>query len=436
VNDDIDFLNNLGQDLQAVAAREATKPAPRRWLRSATPIALIPVAVAAILVATWAVTRSDHKPGRLVGVHHPGTSRPTPPAGMLGGPPAIPRGPVLASVSAISPDDIWAAGSTTTNSFSPRSVLLHYDGTSWTPTPAPNIGQLRGLAAIAPDDVWALGGGVLHWDGTDWSRVPLPKVSYTDLNAISASGPNDIWVVGTRGVQLSPHHIGRGTLAEHWDGSKWTVVPTPNPNHQFSDLIDVLTLSPTDAWLVGQATRGITMHWDGTRWTLVTLPAALNGHGQMWGIGTDGQGGVWALGDGRGTGYGKALYLRWTGRAWRLVPGTATGESTSPSAVSGSSSSDIWAIGSAAGDRYMIARYGDGGWQNIDATVPGVPRDAINLGDVETLAPNDAWAVGQATSYQQRNGARQPRLDVVILHWNGTDWTPVAVPGIASVGGP
>ena len=56
-----------------------------------------------------------------------------------------------------------------------------------------------------------------------WSQAPIRTVENV-LNGVAAVSSNDVWAVGfwVDGLQ-------RRTLAEHWDGTSWTVVSTPYP---------------------------------------------------------------------------------------------------------------------------------------------------------------------------------------------------------------
>src|SRR2546428_10397763 len=53
----------------------------------------------------------------------------------------------------------------------------------------------------------------------------------------------------------------------------WAVVPSPSPGVLGSQLEDVSVVSATDAWAVGVAggspSRTVAEHWDGTEWTVV-----------------------------------------------------------------------------------------------------------------------------------------------------------------------
>jgi hypothetical protein len=81
---------------------------------------------------------------------------------------------VLTSVATISASDAWAAGYDGNN-----TLILHWDGSSWTDVPAPSPGdepEFLGVAATSAHSAWAVGlsGGdhtlIAHWDGTTWTR--------------------------------------------------------------------------------------------------------------------------------------------------------------------------------------------------------------------------------------------------------------------------
>jgi hypothetical protein len=92
------------------------------------------------------------------------------------------------AVSALTGSDAWASGL-----FSPKgavegTLLLHWNGTAWTrvPAPSPSPGGptggsgLTGIDMVATADVWSAGLTfdstgkeqtlLLHWNGTTWTR--------------------------------------------------------------------------------------------------------------------------------------------------------------------------------------------------------------------------------------------------------------------------
>ena len=53
----------------------------------------------------------------------------------------------------------------------------------------------RVLAAVAPDNIWAVGAQrIVHWDGSQWTVDPTPVQA--ELHAIAAVNAQNIWAVG------------------------------------------------------------------------------------------------------------------------------------------------------------------------------------------------------------------------------------------------
>jgi len=237
---------------------------------------------------------------------------------------------------------------------------------------------------------------------------------------------------------LRGDNLGWHTLAMHWNGSAWTVVRTPNPAASNDELWSVLALPSHDAWVIGQAgNRRLTLHWTGTTWQSEPIPTIR--HHRRSGpiaLGTDGDGGVWAAGATNGPGYGASLYYRWTGRSWVKTPSPAVLVNTpGPSAIAGSSPTDMWAVGNPCCDGYVIAHLVDGHWQDMRASLPAdVHQFGAVLYGVAAVSRSDAWAVGSAYLPQIGKSANAPSIAALILHWDGKQWTPTGVPGLFSIG--
>ncbi|MDQ6694890.1 MAG: S-layer homology domain-containing protein, partial [Chloroflexota bacterium] len=113
--------------------------------------------------------------------------------------------------------------------------------------------------AVSSTDVWAVGNYTTsnssppqtlteHWNGTAWSVVssPNPGTSFNGLNGVSAVSSTDVWAVG-RYSNGSTYQ----TLTEHWDGTAWSTVSSPSPSASFNSLYGVSALSSTDVWATG-----------------------------------------------------------------------------------------------------------------------------------------------------------------------------------------
>jgi len=214
--------------------------------------------------------------------------------------------PTLFGMTAISANDIWVVGNLLSDGGSLLSFLFeHWDGTSWTataiPVGNPNGAFLLAVSADAANDVWAVGFTgpenddsrtlVMHFNGTSWKIVPSPSVGKgaSQLNSVAALAPNDVWAVGFSTPVAPPMQAPTLTLTEHWDGTSWTVVTSPNvgPNSVFqSNILDGITaVSPTDIWAFGSSflangsgnQKTLLMNWDGSAWSIVPSPNPTTG---------------------------------------------------------------------------------------------------------------------------------------------------------------
>ena len=190
----------------------------------------------------------------------------------------------LQGVSAISSQDIWAVGDYNPgNPVTGRKTLIeHWDGNTWSLVSSPNpswpgidLATLAAVDAVTATDVWAVGYSedfsslrlntlIMHWDGSQWTIVPSPNPAGVrlpnQLFSIAAVAANDIWAVGSYGSNSKP-------LTLHWDGAAWSVVP--NNCGSYGGLHGVSAITASDIWAVGE---GFSCHYDGSAWTMVPIP--------------------------------------------------------------------------------------------------------------------------------------------------------------------
>src|SRR5204862_93380 len=112
--------------------------------------------------------------------------------------------------------------------------------------------DIYAVAVVAVNDIWAVGMYapnsyaqtlILHWDGTQWSIVPspIPGTLFNSLNGVAAVASNDAWAVGYYQVYGNTFQ----TLTEHWNGTSWSIVPSPNPGSN-TYLYAVVALAAND----------------------------------------------------------------------------------------------------------------------------------------------------------------------------------------------
>ena len=323
--------------------------------------------------------------------------------------------PVGQDIAVVSANDIWQVGYATTG---------HWDGSTWTAiSPAGSAVSLSGVAAVATNDVWAVGyAGIFnavteHWDGSAWSIVPAPNGS-TDPNAKTASqlvsvaavSSNNVWAVGWTDTFLNFNSF-QGTLIEHWDGSQWTAIPSPNVDGSSQNaLTGIAVIDANDIWAVGYTLTGnyqtLTEHWDGSQWSIVPSPNVGDYGNQLSGVTALASNDVWAVGSSNN--YTNTLVLHWDGSSWGVVSSPNSpvyGQASFLASISAVSPTDIWAVGTNAftyytGEDtntiyYTLFEHWDGSAWSI---VPGASTSGTSavgrLFGVAAVSTGDVWAVG------------------------------------------
>jgi hypothetical protein len=281
-----------------------------------------------------------------------------------------------------------------------------------------------------------------------WNTVASANASSgrNVLAGLAAIAPNDVWAVGFYVNGSSVYQ----TLAEHWDGSAWSIVTTPNVGPGNNLLTAVTAIGPGDVWAVGfwrpgnstTVAQPLTEHWNGNGWTVVSAPTVPNYAVPLYGVGSDASGDVWAVGVSyvfpvQATGpRGQAFAIQWTGGGWSIVP---TASVVAPfagpgvdfmglSGVKVLSPTDAWAVGDGqdytgstpvSPDMAFIEHWNGSSWSQVQ---PPTHPNGDFLVDVQGTA-TDLWVVGG------QNQAYQSAADnVLIEHWNGATWTEAIVP--------
>jgi hypothetical protein len=308
-------------------------------------------------------------------------------------------------------------------------------------------GDLPAVSAVSATDAWAVGrvqgsagwnGLAEHWNGRGWTAVPVPAPvgsGGTYLQGVRAVSASDVWAVGNYVRATDQAGL---TLAEHWNGKKWAVVPSPSPAiSNNSVLLAVSAVSRTDVWAAGYyadatgSPLGLIEHWNGRSWTQVATPAPANGYAvELESVSARSASDVWAAGHYLLSGAEFALTEHWNGQKWTVVttpsaPGSPDSELHGITAVSGT---DAWATGfyfSGSIYKSLIEHWNGHQWQQVASPNPAGSSDTYLYGTSAASGTN-AWAVG----YYYKTGLGYATLTE---HWNGKAWTVVPSPDPAGI---
>jgi hypothetical protein len=318
--------------------------------------------------------------------------------------------------------------------------------TTWTVLSTPNRGtianELYGSAALSSSSAWAVGSWydvnlaaprtlIERWNGTSWSTVASPNATeyYNELHDVDATSATSAWAVGYANGSSGVNGAPRNTLAERWNGTSWTVTPTPQPGVNFRQLYGVKAVSAGDAWSVGwyydTSLHGeaLILHWNGTAWAQVTAPDPGTSGNTLESVAGTAANDLWAVGYYTNSGekgvLGHPLAVHYNGTGWVQTPMPESGTGTFLHSVTALSANDVWAVGSKNGYSTPVAYHWNGSsWSEVP-TAPATGTGNNILYGVAGVAGN-LWAVG----YSSGAGQSQP----MVQRWNGTAFVNEPVP--------
>ena len=282
------------------------------------------------------------------------------------------------------------------------TLAMRWNGTSWSVQSAPSpIGakgsSLSAVSCTSPTECTAVGtinlppGPPLtlaeRWDGTKWSIQAMPQTgSNSYLTAVSCpSGAVCIAVGGSFNPTAAP------TLAERWNGTTWSVQATPNPSGaQSSQLRAVSCTSATACTAVGDYTdstgtqRTLAERWNGTTWSIEKTPnpAGATASG-LSGVSCTATActAVGSYTDSTGTQL--TLAERWNGTAWAVQTtpepsGATAGELSGVSCTSATACTAVGDYTNSTGIQLTLAE----GWNGTTWAVQSTPNPYTVTGDV------------------------------------------------------
>jgi hypothetical protein len=372
----------------------------KKWLVAGAAVGALVVAggTSALAAGGWTVTTVSGQPGNNVGLNGVfartntdawavgtqfGPAGSAPPPGVtyhwngtswsLITTPALGVNSALLGISDSGPSDAWAVGFEVFGWRAHKTLLEHWNGSAWSVDTADEISggigvELTAVLDLSPASAYAVGSQntgpmIEHWNGTSWTPVTLPDAEFSPAQgtgSISASGPGDIWVVGTT---TNPTTFATSPEALHFNGTSWTVVPMPEPGSDTGTVSAVTAISPASAWAVGEQSGAsaplgggtLTEHWNGTSWTVVPSPAP-GADDSLTGVAGRSASDVVAVGSALPSINGgplQSVILRWNGTSWSddtggTIPGWLTAAATFPGAAK------EFAVGNSSGSTGQI----------------------------------------------------------------------------------
>ena len=312
-----------------------------------------------------------------------------------------------------------------TGNAAPAKVAPAAQCGSWQTVASPNTpavyNALSAVSAASSKSVWAVGQSLVNgthsrtliedWNGTKWSMMTSPNPIKGDhlLSAVSADASNDVWAVGIS----RPNPTGSITaLVEHYDGSAWSVVTIPDAASYTPNA--VVAISPSDVWIAGGISQSLVEHWNGSSWTIVQDATPSNTGSSITGMSALASNDVWATGEylPAGSNHQQTFVEHWDGTTWTLVPSLNRNSGSNYAlSISEDAANDVWVAGYTYdfknNDYPVFVEH----WNGTKWAYTSVPDPTTTvLFSIQALSSSNVWAVGNNN----------------IEHWNGTKWSIVS----------
>ena len=195
----------------------------------------------------------------------------------------------LSAVSCTSPTACVSVGAFN-NGTNDQTLVETWNGTTWSITPSPNTSptqnnNLNAVSCPSPKTCVAVGYSydgtrfrtlIETWDGTAWTITSSPDTSSTMhdiLNGVSCTSSSACVAVGRYESDTNER-----TLIETWDGTAWSIAVSPNASTTMPNVLEsVSCTSPRACTSVGYYSDGsndltLVEAWDGTAWSITPSP--------------------------------------------------------------------------------------------------------------------------------------------------------------------
>jgi hypothetical protein len=169
--------------------------------------------------------------------------------------------------------------------------IEQYSGSGWSNVTVPNVGHfglLLGVTCASINQRWVVGSSgagagsralVLAYAGSDWKVVSHSddSLGFSLLGALTCTSAGDCWAVGQHAQTAVGQTLVPKTLIEQSAAGVWTVVNSLNVGSQDNILYGAACASAKDCWAVGVCTntpgsQTLIEHYDGSGWSVVSSP--------------------------------------------------------------------------------------------------------------------------------------------------------------------
>jgi hypothetical protein len=155
------------------------------------------------------------------------------------------------------------------------TIIEHWNGSEW--SIAEGGGAGNAVACTSASNCIAVGGSYIErWNGSRWSIMlsPTPGPSQTsvgaDLDYVACGSARNCMATGNFGA-----------VVEHWNGSKWVLLGLANPRTTVGTYLNAVACTGARCMAFGSrvvisdhelSSRRIAARWNGSKWSIIPSP--------------------------------------------------------------------------------------------------------------------------------------------------------------------
>ncbi len=321
----------------------------------------------------------------------------------------------LRHVSCASPESCFAVGDAF-NGSTVNTLIERWNGSSWSVVASPNPGSARRLSGVScPTATMCMAVGeyvsgtttktlAVRWNGTAWSIVASPNVdAISRLLAVHCPSVSSCFAVGSSGDAFTS-----STLIERWNGTSWSVAASPNSGSGDNILSGIACPTTSTCFAVGTvdnfgtSSETVVERWNGTSWSIVPSPNSSDDHNHLDDVTCTSATNCFAVG-GSQTFFQEdvdTLIERWNGTSWSMVASPNVIRDRTLSGVSCVSATNCVAVGTEGTKGFdsdtLVEAWNGASWSVVPSSnAPGaIDNDLSSVACRSTTC----FAVGSSTT--------------------------------------
>jgi hypothetical protein len=287
------------------------------------------------------------------------------------------------------------------------------------------------------------------WTGSTWSIV-LPPNGTSDQNnilyGVSCTSSTNCVAVGYQ----EESNVGVQTLIEIWNGSDWTIMPSPNQGTNLNQSLYGVSCSAANRCVAvgdyetvsnpslfscpggSQTCLSLVEIWDGTRWSIASSPNPGPNGDFLYGVSCPSTSSCTATGYYSNGSIDQTLIENWNGATWSTT--TSPNEGTAHNilaTISCASASNCMTAGyyqnGSLTQQTLIERWDGTTWSITPSPNPGSGDNSVGA----VSCPDTTGCVAVGSDGPGSDGSCSVPTNscaTLVETWNGTSWSPSSSP--------